>query len=862
MLGLQHAAPPAHPRFTSGSAWLASRAVGEVTLVDGVSAAAVASVRVGAANAPFTEVQAAADGYVVGSGGSELVGVNAATLAKKTFRLPPAARDTVLFPLAAGLLAADAGTKTVRMFDATTIQAVGRAIGLPGPNFVFAGVGSSLWAADPDSGAVLAIDATANGPVKRVSRRMPGTAGHDIALTSTGDEAVLLNPGDHAVTWLSRSDGRVTATMATPLRAGDLATGVGWRSSVLIVQHDSGTLYACERHRSGCDRGIPVAPAGSQLGVPVAIDHYAFVPDYGADAVWITDLATGQVTRSQPLFGQPIRFELLARAGLVFVNDPESENAAMVAADGSVRRLIKYEPPPAPAVSHTPSARPSRSASPTPVPSRSPTPSGKGSGTVGSSPGTGPGTAASSPGTGSGGVPSSSPTVLPPGRIDAIRVQPVTPEAGQPATISAEVSGTRPDTWAWTVTDESGRQEAADAPETFTHTFAAPGRYAVKLTIGGPAGTDSQAETVTVIPASPPVHCGDVIKVSVVLHQDLDCTGSGLTIGAPDIVFDLDTHTITGGFLTATDHADITVRNGTVGAAITFTRSPFSTFSDLYVRNAEFEVRSSDNVQILHSRLENVTYKAGASVDMLLSGVTVTNGRFIFGQPQGGTPGLVVSDCHFTDSVVGFSTATNISVNRVSFLRSGISLIESGPMTFRDNTVVASPLNLDVQSGGATISHNQFRDADSAIVLGVRSTSATIDDNTFTNNGIGIGLAERADTPIDGLNIVNNVFESNRAAGIYLDATAIVPGGPMMLIGGNHLIGNGRRSNGRTDSLGRPVNDGVHLVVPANSGLVLRNNETRDNADYGIEAGTGTVTDGGGNTSRNNPSGCSGVRCG
>jgi hypothetical protein len=63
------------------------------------------------------------------------------------------------------------------------------------------------------------------------------------------------------------------------------------------------------------------------------------------------------------------------------------------------------------------------------------------------------------------------------------------------------------------------------------------------------------------------------------------------------------------------------------------------------------------------------------------------------------------------------------------------------------------------------------------------------------------------------------------------------------------------------DINGSLVNDGLHITAPPNTDIAVADNQTSNNADYGIEAVPGTVIDGGGNVSSNDPSGCLGVTC-
>jgi hypothetical protein len=78
-----------------------------------------------------------------------------------------------------------------------------------------------------------------------------------------------------------------------------------------------------------------------------------------------------------------------------------------------------------------------------------------------------------------------------------------------------------------------------------------------------------------------------------------------------------------------------------------------------------------------------------------------------------------------------------------------------------------------------------------------------------------------------------------------------------MVVSGNTFANNGHRPGGRTDLLGNPLDDGLHIT--SGGGITVAGNRTSGNADYGIEA-PGAI-DGGGNTSTGDPSGCLGVTC-
>src|SRR5207248_1831724 len=127
-------------------------------------------------------------------------------------------------------------------------------------------------------------------------------------------------------------------------------------------------------------------------------------------------------------------------------------------------------------------------------------------------------------------------------------------------------------------------------------------------------------------------------------------------------------------------------------------------------------------------------------------------------------------------------------------------------------------------------------------------------------NRIGVLGSTQHLLNLDGLSISNNTFSDNAVAGILLDAGGTVDQ-TLVTVAGNTFTSNGKRSGNTVDSAGHRVNDGLHVTVPLGSRVEIRDNVTRDNANYGIEAVPGSVVDGGGNRSTGDPAGCLGVRC-
>src|SRR5438132_11034588 len=68
------------------------------------------------------------------------------------------------------------------------------------------------------------------------------------------------------------------------------------------------------------------------------------------------------------------------------------------------------------------------------------------------------------------------------------------------------------------------------------------------------------------------VNCGDVITQSTTLDSDLNCSGTGILIGADNVTLDLSGHTVAGdggrlgqiGIANTEGHDHVVVKNGAV----------------------------------------------------------------------------------------------------------------------------------------------------------------------------------------------------------------------------------------------------------------------------------------------------------
>jgi hypothetical protein len=358
------------------------------------------------------------------------------------------------------------------------------------------------------------------------------------------------------------------------------------------------------------------------------------------------------------------------------------------------------------------------------------------------------------------------------------------------------------------------------------------------------------------------VSCGQVITTDVRLTADLNCSGSALTIGASDVAVDLAGHSITGDgsgqaievYGTNSDSTliNITVRDGTInnfasGIDILFAQTVRLSHL-VFDQNGSEAVPTSGALSMgigaRDVRLDRSLLKNSSPIAVNVhngTGLTMTRTTIL-----GGSVSLVnslqsttISDSSVHQGVIFSNQSNNILLDRDILIQGSVEAINTFTLTVRHSRI----------SGGGVNILGEDRD-----VLVTR--------NVFTDNNVGVLSAPFPGT-IDILRatISRNLFIGNDTAGVWLEGrTGGAPTGTFKVIG-NKFVNNGHRADILTDVFGNTVNDGLHIDTAGPSGVVVAGNHTSGNADHGIEAQPGSVIDGGGNTSHNDPQGCLGVIC-
>ncbi|GAB2847608.1 hypothetical protein GCM10027200_54920 [Lentzea nigeriaca] len=535
---------PPQVRMLSGAVWLASGPVGEATLVDGASAEVKAHVPVAAAGTALSVTHQDGAAVVLSGKTGALSRIDSATeQVSGPASVLPESDGLVLLPSPDGLRAVDVHSGAVAAVDPATLARKGEPEHLAGavrPGSVVADGRGRVWAIDETTGDLVWVD--------RGRRRSRATATRSGLLSITQGLPALVDPEHGTAELLDPETGAVLRSLRPDLRAGDavVVSGSADRSRLLIAVRTRGELISCTFGTGTCATPVKVGSAGADLGAPVEVDDHAVVPDHSTGQATIIDLATSRVVAQRALFERPTAFELIARDGIVFFNDPNGNKAGVLDLWGAVRTITKYTENPA---TDQPTPTPDRSVRADEVrktgqekqriglgrPHQNSRPDltvsspaasivvepgdsgvagdefeltfvvehaadamirwsfGDGTDASGSSvrhawlePGVFTVRATATFGTGRRAEAETTVTVVPrgaPPRITALAVSRPKPVIGEQVHFSADTTR-EPDRWEWTVT-RSGQPAPEVTARTagFDHRFATPGRYTVALTV-------------------------------------------------------------------------------------------------------------------------------------------------------------------------------------------------------------------------------------------------------------------------------------------------------------------------------------------------------------------------------------------
>jgi parallel beta-helix repeat protein len=382
----------------------------------------------------------------------------------------------------------------------------------------------------------------------------------------------------------------------------------------------------------------------------------------------------------------------------------------------------------------------------------------------------------------------------------------------------------------------------------------------------------AEVGTVQARPVGSTVSCGDTLKASVKLTTDLlDCSGSGLIVGADNITVDLNGHTIGGmnkptpgtGGVVIDKHANVKVVNGTItgfhfgGVGVTNTRG--AVLSKLTVRKIGAGCKHGDicaGIFLMNATGTKITDSAvssqapafqangidvDGSPDTLIQGTRVDRnagaGISVFGSPRS----------RFVGNELAGNKEEGLQVNS-----SSDSTLVSGNRAKANGTAgIAAGASSKLSVVGNTVSGNG-----QVGLLLFDPTGALVRGNHANGNPFGIVLygGQAGVAQYGGkTGAVHNQLIGNSTTGNSTGGILVRGDGGKDVADDNLLSGNFANSNGR---------DGGIVIQGSATGNTLRGNTANANKGQGIVAPRGTI-DAGGNRGRGNKRSpqCVGVRC-
>jgi hypothetical protein len=339
--GMSSGEPPREVKQLSGAAWLASSRAGQVTLLDGSSAEVSAQVSVAPPGNVLSVVQQGATAYAVDQTAGTVRRVDGATFGLTAPEVPiaDAHAGLVALPGPGVVYAVDTRRGILANTDPLTLSRRGEMVSLASElaaGTVAVDDAGTLWGIDNATGDLTRVEGG-----KRSVRRQLARPGKNV-LTVVDGHPVVVDLTERRAIGVDRDSGGATGSIELDLRASDTVEVSGSaRADRLYLVVSRGLLTVCELADGRCDTAIPLNE-GSTFGAAVEAGNRVFVPDFTTGQVWIIDLARSRVVGTPKVLTPPGKFTLLARDGVVFYNDPDSERAGVIRLDGSVAAVVKY----------------------------------------------------------------------------------------------------------------------------------------------------------------------------------------------------------------------------------------------------------------------------------------------------------------------------------------------------------------------------------------------------------------------------------------------------------------------------------------------------------------------------------------
>ncbi|MET0132534.1 MAG: hypothetical protein ABW215_02970 [Kibdelosporangium sp.] len=344
LFGAPQGNPAQDVRLLSGSAWLSSGRVGQLTLLDGSSAEVAAQVQVAPAGDVLDVVQQGPGAYAVDQTAGTIRRVDGSTFEVTQPEAPitGAGNGLAAFAGPASLYVVDTRRGLYTNAEPRTGRALGSPRNLPAqiqPGSTGIDGAGRLWIIDNATGDLTWVDGDQSGNRRGVTQ--PGRS----MLTIVNGKPVIVDTTARRALTFDPDAREVGSTIDLDLRPDEnIQVSGSTHDDRLYVVAARGVLTICELAGNRCDKAVPLAEDGDQLGAAVEAENRLFVPNYTTGQVWIIDPDRREVVAKAQVLKTAKQFQLLTRDGVVFFNDQDSEHAGVIRVDGGVQETSKYDP--------------------------------------------------------------------------------------------------------------------------------------------------------------------------------------------------------------------------------------------------------------------------------------------------------------------------------------------------------------------------------------------------------------------------------------------------------------------------------------------------------------------------------------
>ncbi|MEU6349051.1 hypothetical protein ABZ896_06955 [Streptomyces sp. NPDC047072] len=330
------------PRLADIGAWLASGAKGEVVHAHGLTGDVDGRITLpsGTTGHPVEIARDGAAPLLLDERTGRVVRLDAAQLtADRSTKYGAAGLQLVSGGAYAYVV--DPAKGTVQRIDPARTTPEGPPEKLGGrPGTAVADGEGTLWVPLPDRGTVVPFVAGHRSTAIEVA-----DPGHDLALTLAGDRPVVTDRTAAVAKALAAAGVQGTFDLGDAIAAATpadvLVPARTDGSLVPVLAAGSGDLVLVDvRSRQTLRTRIPVT--GLKPGAPQVLGKRVYVPDESSGRLLVYDTSLSASAAPVRVTGGAGALELFVRDGLLWANDPDGADAAVIDAKGAVKHIAKY----------------------------------------------------------------------------------------------------------------------------------------------------------------------------------------------------------------------------------------------------------------------------------------------------------------------------------------------------------------------------------------------------------------------------------------------------------------------------------------------------------------------------------------